>query len=294
MDDISTTHVTWGAPSFWIERFPLFFGRKMGLFQKRCVYPKIKIFHGGPELMQAVREGHVHIGEIGLPPFIKAFSKGLPARIIGSTFIQQLDHYIAARPDIGALSELKGKKIGILSHGSCDEYFIQKLLKSINIDSEREVQIVPLGDAYGDLECFRSGRVDAAFLAEPILSLGENKGWVKILARVGDYFPRYQWGGIFASETYLGKKRGLLESLMGGYRESVELIKEDLESAATHGSHIFKVPETVFRKALKRNVANWEMDARIDMPGLLNCLKIQEALGAVSPGMQPVNMVSQL
>jgi ABC-type nitrate/sulfonate/bicarbonate transport system substrate-binding protein len=106
------------------------------LFQKRGVYPKIKIFHGGPELMQAVREGHVHIGEIGLPPFIKAFSKGLHARIIVSTFIQQLDHYIAARPDIRALSELKGKKIGILSHGSCDEYFIQKLLKSINIDPE--------------------------------------------------------------------------------------------------------------------------------------------------------------
>jgi hypothetical protein len=81
---------------------------------------------------------------------------------------------------------------------------------------------------------------------------------------------------------------------MDGYRESVELIKKDLESAAIHGSHIFKVPETVFRKALKRNVANWEMDARVDMPGLLNCLKIQEALGAVSTGMQPADMVSQL
>lgn len=50
-----------------------------------------------------------------------------------------------------------------------------------------------------------------------------------------------------------------------------------------------------FSKGLPaRNVTNWEMDARVDMPGLLNCLEIQETLGADTPGMQPADMVSQL
>ena len=59
-----------------------------------------------------------------------------------------------------------------------------------------------------------SGRIDAGFLVEPTLSLGESKGLVRVVARVGDYFPRYQWGGIFATESYIKNKRDLLESLL--------------------------------------------------------------------------------
>jgi len=287
-------HVTWGTPSFWIERFPLFFGREIGLFQKQGVYPEIRIFHGGPELLKAVRDGDVHIGEIGLPPFIKAFSEGLPARIIGSTFIQQLDHYIAALPDISSLAELRGKRIGILSHGSCDEYFLHRILNTEMIDPQEDVEIVPLGDAYGDLKCFLSGRIDAGFLVEPMLSQGESNGLLRVVARVGDYFPRYQWGGIFATEAFIKNKRDLLESLLNGYRESVRRIREDTKSAAAYGSLLFKVEKKVFHKALERNFANWEMDARIDMPGLENCLKIQKDLGAACSDIKIFNMVFQL
>lgn len=290
----SSAHVIWGTPSFWIERLPLYFGRHMGLFQKRGVYPEVRIFHGGPELMQAVRNKAIHVGEIGLPPFIKAFAEGLPARIIGSTFIQRLDHYLAARPGLRSLSALKGKKVGILSRGSCDEYFIRKLLASEDIQAETEVVLVPLGDAYGDLDCFRSGRIDAAFLVEPFLSLAESRGQVRIIARVGDNFPRYQWGGIFASEAYLEKRMDLLQALMDGYRDTMGTIIADIDAAAVFGSRLFNVPETVFRKALQRNVANWEHDARVDMFGLASTLNIQASLGGVSPGMRVSDLVSQL
>ncbi len=55
----------------------------------------------------------VHVGEIGLPPFVKAFSEGLPAKIIGSTFVQQLDHYAPARRDIRSLSNSNRIIVGI-------------------------------------------------------------------------------------------------------------------------------------------------------------------------------------
>ena len=57
MEENGITRIIWGAPSFWIERFPLFLGREMGLYQKQGVYPDIKIFHGGLELPKAVRDG---------------------------------------------------------------------------------------------------------------------------------------------------------------------------------------------------------------------------------------------
>jgi len=103
--------VVWGTPSFWMNVFPLYFGRHKGLFAEQGIDLEIKYFHGGPELAAVVEEGKILIGTMGVPPFSKAFSEGLPAKIIGSAIIQKLDHYLAARPEIEKPADLKGKKI---------------------------------------------------------------------------------------------------------------------------------------------------------------------------------------
>ena len=55
MQENGVIRVIWGAPSFWIERFPLVLGREMGFYQKQGVYPEIKIFQGDLEYPKAVR-----------------------------------------------------------------------------------------------------------------------------------------------------------------------------------------------------------------------------------------------
>ena len=287
------TNVLWGAPSFWIERFPLLYGVEKRIFQRLGVCPEVKVHHGGPELLQAVRDNRVHVGEIGLPPFLKAFSHGLPARIVGSTFIRSLDHFLVAKPAISSLAELKGRRIGILSRGSCDEYFIRRLLQNQGIDPDKEATLVPLGSAYSDSVCFASGRIDAGFMVEPALSSGESKGFFHVLARVGDFFPRYQWGGIFAADSWIQDHRDLLTALMEGYRQTVRLIAADPQACVPLGSQLFGVDPAVFRNALNRHLPNLEPDAQIDLEGLENCIRIQMELGAIPEQLQPEEMIIQ-
>ena len=287
------TTILWGAPSFWIERFPLVYGVENRIFQRLGVYPEVKVHHGGPELLQAVWDNRVHVGEIGLPPFLAAFSQGLPARIIGSTFIQRLDHFLVARPGIRSLAELMDRKIGILSRGSCDDYFIRRLLQTQGIDPDLEATLVPLGSAYGDSTCFTSGRIDAGFMVEPALSSGESKGFFHVLARVGDFFPRYQWGGIFAADSWIQDNRDLLTALMDGYRQTVRLMAADPEACVPLGSKMFGVEPAVFRSALNRHLPNLEPNAAIDLEGLVNCIRIQRELGAIPREIQPEEMIIQ-
>lgn len=291
---MNLTPVLWGAPSFWIERFPLRYGVEKRIFQHLGVCPEIKVYHGGPELLQAVQDNRVHVGEIGLPPFLAAFSQGLPARIIGSTFIRSLDHFLVARPGITSLDELRGRRIGILSRGSCDDYFIRRLLQNRGINPDIEVTLVPLCCDYGDSACFTCNRVDAGFMVEPALSLGERKGLFHVLARIGDFFPRYQWGGIFAADSWIQGNRDLLTALMEGYRQTVRLMAADPEACVPLGSKMFCVPPAVFRSALNRHLPNLEPDARIDIEGLENCIRIQLELGAIPCQIRPEEMVVQL
>jgi NitT/TauT family transport system substrate-binding protein len=290
---VKYTPIIWGAPSFWIERFPLVYGVEKCIFQGLGVCPEIKVHHGGPELLQAVRDNRVHVGEIGLPPFLAAFSHGLPARIIGSTFIRSLDHFLVAKPGISSLAELRGRKIGILSIGSCDEYFIRRLLQNQGIDADNEVILVPLGSAYSDSAGFTSGRIDAGFMVEPALSSGESKGIFHVLARVGDFFPRYQWGGIFAADSWIQANRDLLAALLAGYRQTVRLMAADPEACVLSGSRMFGVDQAVFRSALNRHLPNLEPDAQIDPEGLENCIRIQQELGAIHREILPEEIIVQ-
>ena len=183
--------IIWGAPSFWIERLPVYYGIQKGIFLDHGIDLEIWISWGGPELVRAVEKGDIWIGNMGLLPFSKAFAEGFPARVVGSSVMQQLDHYLVGVPEISGIPGLKGKKVGVLSRGSCDDYFLRYILKHNGMDGENDVEIVPLGDSYGNLESFSTGSIDAGFLVEPFVSLGEQEETIQILTSVKAYFPHW-------------------------------------------------------------------------------------------------------
>jgi len=195
---------------------------------------------------------------------------------------------------IESLSDLSGKRIGILSHGSCDHYFIRRLLYCRGIDSETAVELVPLGPLYGDLQVFADATVDAAFMVEPGVAAGEKAGLFRVIGRVGDYFPRYQWGIILASIQWLDERRDLVSRLMTAFRNACRWINDHPEDTLELGGDIFKVNKSVFRKALLRDLDRWQINARIDFTGLHNALKIQEALGIAIDRIDLAQMVQQV
>jgi len=283
--------VIWGTPSFWMNVFPLYYGKEKGFFLEQGIDLEIEYFHGGPELVRAVQEVKIQVGTIGLPPFSKAFAEGLPAKIVGSAIMRQLNYYVVARPEIQTMTDLKGKKIGILSFGSCDEYFIRRMLKMEGVNPNTEIELVSLGDCYGDLNCFTAGQIDAGFIGEPKVTQGEHLGLFKVLARVGDYFPKYQWGVIFARNDFIEKQPELLARILEGFRNACRYIQENPEETIEIGSKLFDVSTEVFRVALYRDLANWEVDAKVDVEGLNNCLKIQAEAGAITCDIGNLDMV---
>lgn len=290
-----TQKIVFGVPSFWIERLPEIYALEKGFFKKRNISLEIKYYFGGPELCQAVNSGEVHIGNLGFPPFLKGYIDGLPARIIGSSNLQQLDHYLVAHPDIKSISDLKGKRIGILSSGSCDSYFIQRILGSGGLDANKDVELKPMGKGLNtDLNCFLDDEIDAGFVTEPMISLGEYQNVFKILARVGDYYPQYQWGVIFASSQYLQNHPTLISDIMDGYREACHEIYRDPEESIKLGAKSFKVEYDIFKKALLRNLDGWELDAAVNVEGLRNAIQVQKEMGVKVPALDLNKMVQQM
>jgi NitT/TauT family transport system substrate-binding protein len=275
----TTDNILWGAPSFWINVLPVYYGEYKGFFQENGVKIDVKYFHGGPELAKAVKNGEAQIGNIGFPPFLKAFEDGLPAKIIGSSSIQRLDTFLVSTPEIQKMADLKGKRIGVLSVGSCDSYFIRYMFERESLRLG-DVELIALQDSYGNLDVIRTKKVDATFLVEPMVTIGENSRVVHVLARVGDYFPRYQWCVLFGGEDMLRKNRDLVKRVLQAYRQSCKSIRDNPEECLEFGSNLFNMSTDLFKKALARTLENWEAGAALDIEGLENALQIQKDMGA--------------
>ena len=79
--------------------------------------------------------------------------------------------YLGVRKDIGDYNELRGKKIGVLSIGSCPTWFVCKMLIHHGLDPDHDVTLVPLQDDYPRIiEFMEDGRIDACLATEPNLS----------------------------------------------------------------------------------------------------------------------------
>ena len=54
---MQSDRILWGAPSLWINVFPLYLGIDRGFFSDRGIDIHVKCFHGGPERIDAIKTG---------------------------------------------------------------------------------------------------------------------------------------------------------------------------------------------------------------------------------------------
>ncbi len=115
--------------------------------------------------------------------------------------------------DVTGMEHLKGRKVGVLSHGSCDSFLLRHMLEKAG-GSIDDVYVVPLGPRYGDIGVLKEGLVDATFLVEPSLSLALRQGTARIIGKAADAFPRYQWNTLFCSEALMKRSPHVVDMFM--------------------------------------------------------------------------------
>jgi ABC-type nitrate/sulfonate/bicarbonate transport system substrate-binding protein len=117
---------------------------------------------------------------------------------------------------------------------------------------------------------------------------------MRVIDRVANYYPNYQWGIILASQAWLQHQEDLLGRLMYAFRQACRSIKDQPGRTTDLGSRVFGVKPEVFEKALKRDLPRWEIDARLDMAGLQSAVEVQETIATPTADLSLDEMVSQL
>ena len=163
---------------------PLTIAEQLGYFKAEGLDVEISDFAGGAKALQALIGGSADVVSGAYEHTINMQSKN---QFIQSIVLMgrapQISVGVSTRtvPNYKTLADLRGKKIGVSAPGSSTNMVVNLLLSRAGVKAS-EVSYVGVGTSAGALSALRSGQIDAMSNTDPVMTMLEQKGDVKIVS----------------------------------------------------------------------------------------------------------------
>ncbi len=187
---------------------PLTLADRLGYFRDEGLELEINDFPGGAKALQALIGGSADVVS-------GAFEHTITMQTLGQkvqAFVLQntnpgisLGIATARAAEYSWPKDLKGMKIGISAPGSSTQMLVNHLLASVGLTPD-DVSWVGVGTGATAVAAMRTGRIDALSSAEPVMSLLERSGDLKVVVETTtDAGVRNVFGGPLPAATLYAK-----------------------------------------------------------------------------------------
>jgi NitT/TauT family transport system substrate-binding protein len=163
---------------------PLTISEQLGYFKAEGLDVEISDFAGGSRALQALVGGSADVVSGAYEHTINMQSKN---QFIESIVLMGRAPQIAmgvstkAMPGYKDVADLRGRKIGVSAPGSSTNMVANLVLSRAGVKAT-DVSFVGVGTAAGALTALRSGQIDAMSNTDPVMTMLEQKGDVRIIS----------------------------------------------------------------------------------------------------------------
>jgi NitT/TauT family transport system substrate-binding protein len=163
---------------------PLTISEQLGYFKAEGLDLEISDFAGGSKALQALIGGSADVVSGAYEHTINMQTKN---QRIESFVLEGRAPQIAigvstrTMPRFRSVADLRGKKIGVSAPGSSTNMIANLVLSRAGVKAN-EVSYVGVGNSAGALSALRSGQIDAMSNTDPVMTMLEQKGDVKIIS----------------------------------------------------------------------------------------------------------------
>ena len=227
---------------------PLTVAEQLGYFKAEGLDITIVDFAGGARALQAVVGGSADVVSGAFEHTVNMQHKGQRMR----AFVLQgrapqivLGVNPKTMPNYKEVADLKGKKIGVTAPGSSTNVMVNFILAKAGLKPS-DVSIIGVGAAQGAVAAMRSGQIDAISNLDPVITLLQRGGDLKIVADTrivaeaekvfGGPMPA---GCLYAPQTFIDKNPHTTQALTNAIVRANRWIQ-----AAGPGDIIKAVPES--------------------------------------------------
>ncbi len=201
---------------------PLTIAEQLGYFKAEGLDVTIVDFAGGAKALQAVVGGSADVVSGAFEHTVNMQFKGQALRAFvlqGATPQIVLGINPKTMPNFKSIADLKGKKVGVSAPGSSTNVMVNFLLAKAGL-KPGDVSIIGVGTGNGAVAAMRSGQIDAMSNLDPVITLLQRSGDLKIVSdtRVitesekvfGGPMPA---GCLYAPQTFIDKNPNTTQAL---------------------------------------------------------------------------------
>src|SRR5581483_3925492 len=161
--------------------------KDLGYYEREGLDVELLEMPGTPTVVSALLADDADVGNIATEDVIRLAASGtLDLRALHSPD-PRLYFLIAARDDLAAAADLRGRVFGIARPGSLDQTMTALVLQTNGVDPA-DVRFVSIGAPSGRAQALVAGQIDATAFSVATFKAIEREPGVKVLVGVDDYF----------------------------------------------------------------------------------------------------------
>jgi NitT/TauT family transport system substrate-binding protein len=257
--------------------FPVWMAEAGGFYEKEGLKTEVISMEGGSRGVQVLLSGEIQGMHVGLAPVLQANKEGADLRAVTSTS-NTIPITIFTKPDIKTAADLKGKTIGISTFGSETDIAVSLALKKLGL-TRQDVTISQIGGSSQRFGALVAGRIDAAPLLEPGITLAKEKGFNPLLDLAAENTP-WIFDAVVVTKTYLQQHGDTLMHFVRAYLAGARLALADEKKAKEVIALKFKTQDATVIDATYRDFKRlMPLDAAPSVAGAENVIAQLQAIG---------------
>ncbi|VVD93619.1 ABC transporter substrate-binding protein [Pandoraea anhela] len=170
-----------GKPGLYY--LPLTIAERLGYFADEGLDVTIEDFAGGSKALQAVVGGSADVGTGAFEHTLLMQTKGLTYQsfvVLGAAPQLVLGVVKRRANEVTSVKDLKGMRVGVSAPGSSTHMLVSVALTKVGL-KPTDVSIVGVGSSATVVAATRSGEIDAVSNVDPMMTLLQESGDVKVL-----------------------------------------------------------------------------------------------------------------
>jgi NitT/TauT family transport system substrate-binding protein len=195
-------------------------------FREAGLRVELVSFRGSSELAQGVASGSVDVGSASLSTVVSLVNAGHGVRVFYGAG-SRIDLEWVAGPGVRAFADLRGRRVGISTHGALTDLLTRYALQKHGLDPERDVQILQVGGSPLAFQALRGGRVDVALLAAPFKWHAEAAGLARIASVAGEVTGEWITSTYFTRQAFLAQHAEVLQAFLRAHVAAIRLARTD-------------------------------------------------------------------
>ncbi len=216
--------IGYGAPT--VSMAPLWVTKEAGIFEKNDL--EVEALYLESALVQkALIAGDIQFAEMTGALMSAPRLQGADLVMLAG-FQNRLLYRLIVRPEIGTVSDLKGKRVGVSRFGAGADQSTRLLLSKLGLDPQKDVTLLQVGGEPTRIAAIVGKSIDATVVQPPMHKKAAEAG-MRILANMEEMDIPFQHTGLVTTQSFIAKEPAIVRRVVKSFIEGIHVSKKEAE-----------------------------------------------------------------